>query len=480
MTRLRPLVARLRLNSLAGRLIAAAAVWTLLALVGGGFVLSSAFRTSVQGDFDSEISDDLYALIAATGHDAKGAVTVEQRYLAPSYQRAYSGDYWQIVPIAKGAMGVPQARLDLLFKNHAVTISHSLLDQPLRLSDLVPYKEGILAGYGDGPDRQHVRVLAHPIEFSIAATAKPDDARAYMLYVAADMGELNERIAAFNGTLIWSFGVLGLGLIAAVFIQVRVGLQPLRKVTQALHRIRAGTADRLEGNFPAEIEPLASELNSLIEHSAEVVGRARSYVSNLAHFLKTPLTVLSSEAAAQPGPLADSVNRQVLAMRRQVDHYLARARAAGALNVLGNRTPVAGVLEDLARTLKRIHQDAALTIEVVCPAGLAFRGERQDLEEMAGNLLDNACKWSHGRVRATAAAGGASLTLTVEDDGPGLTPQQREQVGERGERLDESVPGTGLGLAIVRDIAKLYGGTMELDGSEMGGLSVRLTLPAIA
>ncbi|HEY0299955.1 MAG TPA: sensor histidine kinase [Rhizomicrobium sp.] len=466
MTRRQPLLTRLRLNSLAGRLIAAAAVWTLLALVGGGVILSNAFRTSVQANFDADIADDLDSLVAAAGHDKGGAIALDQRYLAASFQRAYSGDYWQVSPLGKGT----------------TLISHSLFDRDRRLTftSQAPVKDNIVAGYGDGPDGQHLRILARRIEFPVAATAKPDDARAYMLYVAADMGELNERIAAFNGTLIWSFAVLGLGLIAAVFIQVRVGLQPLRKVTQALHRIRAGTADRLEGHFPAEIEPLASELNSLIEHSAEVVGRARSYVSNLAHFLKTPLTVLSSEAAAQPGPLADSVNRQVLAMRRQVDHYLARARAAGALNVLGNRTPVLGVLDDLARTLKRIHKDADIAIDVVCPPALAFRGERQDLEEMAGNLLDNACKWSHGRVRVTAMPGGAMLTLHVEDDGPGLTPQEREQVGERGERLDESVPGTGLGLAIVRDIAKLYGGAMELGGSELGGLGVKLTLPAIA
>jgi signal transduction histidine kinase len=461
---MRPLLTRLRLDSLAGRLIAAAAVWTVLALVGGGLILSNAFRNSVQGDFDSEIADDLDSLVAAAGHDPSGDIKLEPRYLAASFQRAYSGDYWQISPVGKGT----------------TLISHSLLDRTLTLQNAVPFKEGIVAGYGDGPDNQHLRILSRRIEFPIAATAKPGDSRAYMLYVAADTAELDQRIAAFNGTLVWSFVVLGLGLIAAVFLQVRIGLQPLRKVTRALHRIRAGEARRLEGHFPAEIEPLASELNSLIEHSAEVVGRARSYVSNLAHFLKTPLTVLTSEAEAQPGPLAEAVNRQVIAMRRQVDHYLTRARAAGALDVLGSRTPVAGVLDDLVRTLRRIHKEKGIMIDVICPSTLAFRGERQDLEEMAGNLIDNACKWAESRVRITVAPAGAIFQVAVEDDGPGLTPEERSHVGERGERLDESVPGTGLGLAIVRDIAKLYGGTMELGASELGGLGVRLTLPAIA
>ena len=458
------LITRLRLNSLAGRLIAAAAVWTVLALVGGGLILSNAFRASVQDDFDSEIGDDLNSLVAAALHDNIGGIKIDQRFLSASFNRAYSGDYWQVVPVGKGTP----------------LISHSLLDQTLKLGSFAPAKNGVAAGYGEGPDGQSLRILSRRIEFPITATAKPDDSRAYMLYVAADMGELNLRVAAFDGTLIWSFVVLGLGLIVAVFIQVRVGLQPLRRVARALHRIRAGDARRLEGHFPAEIEPLASELNSLIEHSAEVVGRARSYVSNLAHFLKTPLTVLTSEAEAQPGPLADAVNRQVVTMRRQVDHYLARARAAGALDVLGSRTPVSGVLDDLSRTLRRIHQDNGIMIDVACPPGLAFRGERQDLEEMAGNLIDNACKWSAARVRVTATPAGATFELAVEDDGPGLPPQEREQVGERGERLDESVPGTGLGLAIVRDIAKLYGGSMELGPSDLGGLGVRLTLPAIA
>jgi signal transduction histidine kinase len=453
-----------RLNSLAGRLIAAAAVWTVLALAGGGLILSNAFRTSVQADFDSELQADMDSLVAAAGHDPSGAIQLESRFLGEEFQRAYSGAYWQIKPVDGGA----------------TLISHSLLDRTIVFSDQQSPRPGLVWGHAEGPDGQALRVFARHIEFPITATAKPDDSRAYMFYVAGDVSGLDARIAQFNGTIIWSFIVLGLGLIAAVFIKVRVGLQPLRRVTQSLHRIRDGSARRLEGRFPAEIEPLAAELNSLIEHSAEVVGRARSYVSNLAHFLKTPLTVLSSEAEAQPGPLADAVNRQVIIMRRQVDHYLTRARAAGALDVLGNRTPVAGVLDDLARTLRRIHQYRQIEIEVRCPPGLAFRGERQDLEEMSGNLIDNACKWAAHTVRVTATPAGGTFALSVEDDGPGLTEEERSLVGERGERLDESVPGTGLGLAIVRDIAKLYGGSLTLGRSELQGLRAELTLPVLA
>jgi signal transduction histidine kinase len=336
-------------------------------------------------------------------------------------------------------------------------------------------------GYAAGPEKQKLRVLAERVEFPITATARRDDNRAYMFLVAGDLSQVEVEIADFNGTLFWAFVVLGGGLILAILLQVQIGLRPLRRVSEALARIRDGKARRLEGHFPREIAPLASELNSLIGHSEEVVGRARTHVSNLAHFLKTPLTVLQSEAASQPGPLAEAVQRQVGTMRRQVDHYLARARAAGALDVLGNRTRVKPVLDDLARVLAKIHVERGLAIAVECPDALFFRGERQDLEEMAGNLIDNACKWANGKIAVEAVSRqGALIEIAVADDGPGLGPEDRTRMIERGERLDESVPGSGLGLAIVRDIAKLYGGALTLGQSALGGLEARLTLPAIA
>ena len=189
--------------------------------------------------------------------------------------------------------------------------------------------------------------------------------------------------------------------------------------------------------------------------------------------------MLAAEADNQPGPLADAVKKQVFSMRRQVDHYLTRARAAGSLDVLGNRTQVSVVLDDLARVIARIHAARGITIDAECDDAVYFRGERQDLEEMAGNLIDNASKWAASRVRVRCHKHGARLTIIIEDDGPGLTQEERARVGERGGRLDESMPGSGLGLAIVRDISKLYGGFLVLDASPLGGVMVRLELPAI-
>jgi signal transduction histidine kinase len=435
----------------------------MVGLVVGGVILSSTFRKAAEDSFDARLSTDMDGLIAAAEPDPEGGVLLQDRFVNHQFDRVYSGLYYQIKPVGPGPGG---------------QISRSLFDQVLNVGG--NEKRGAISyGFAVGPENQHLRVLSRRVEFPISATPETNDTRAYTFMVAGDLSAVDAESTAFNGTLFWSFLLLGLGLVAAVFLQVRVGLLPLRRLKEALARIRDGSAQTLEGDFPAEIAPLAAELNSLIEHSNEVVGRARTHVSNLAHFLKTPLSVLASEAETEKTPLSDQVRRQVDTMRRQVDHYLARARAAGSVNVLGNRTPVAPVLSDLARVLTRIHAERAITIDWTCPPDLYFRGERQDLEEMAGNLMDNACKWAARQVEVRAGRDGARLTIRVADDGPGLSPEDRARVGTRGERLDESVPGSGLGLAIVRDISKLYAGFLELGAAPLGGLEARLTLPAI-
>ena len=436
-------------------------MWTLLGLVIGGFVLSGIFRASVQNNFDSRLKFDLDGLIAAAEPDADGHVSLHERFSDPRFERVYSGWYWQISPEQKGD----------------IQISRSLWDRAIKPTDF-HLRSGTSWGYGLGPDNQTVRMVARRIEFPISATPQPNDFRSYVFLVATDASQVESNVANFDTTLIWAFAIFGLGLIAAIFIQVRVGLQPLRRVSAGLARIRDGQAQRLDGQFPSEIAPLARELNSLIDHNAEVVERARTQVSNLAHSLKTPLSVLSSEASARPGPLASVVSRVVMTMRRQIDHYLARARVAGAVDILGKRAPVKPVLDDLARVLARVHADRGIAIAAECPADIVFRGDRQDLEELAGNLMDNACKWAGSRISvAVESAGDGRFELRVDDDGPGLEPDERRRVGERGERLDESVPGSGFGLAIVRDIAKLYGGSLTLGESPLGGLQARLELP---
>src|SRR6202012_1629209 len=290
---------------------------------------------------------DMDGLIAAAEPDPNGGIQLADRFLNHNFDRVYSGLYYQI---RQG--------------NGAGQISRSLFDKEINPTNQT-VKGALTWGSALGPENQRLRVVSRKVDLTPDDNNKTDS---YTFLVAGDMSEVDRQTSEFNTTLFWSFLLLGLGLIGAILVQVKIGLLPLRQVSEALTRIRDGKARRLDGRFPTEIAPLASELNSLIQHSEEVVGRARTHVSNLAHFLKTPLSVLAAEAEAHehdPGaePLAEMVKRQVFSMRRQVDHYLSRARAAGSLDVLGNRTQVGAVVEDLARVIERIHAARGIRID---------------------------------------------------------------------------------------------------------------------
>jgi signal transduction histidine kinase len=443
----------MRVNSLALRLVLGAALWIAAALLGGGLVLSAIFRDYVVRSFDARLNVLLESMIAVTELTADGRPQLTRGLGEPRFDQAYSGWYWQIA-----ADGQPLLR------------SRSLWDQTLPVSSDPAAFESVQHDV-NGPDDVPLRIAEREIRL-------PGTARNFRYAVAGERTEIDDEVRAFNTTLAWSLGVLGLGLLAALLIQVRFGLQPLRRIRQAINAVRTGRAHRLEGEFPSEITPLSDELNILIEQNAAVLERARTQVSNLAHALKTPLSVLTNEAGMEAGPLADTVKRQIAAMRLQVDHYLARARTAAAARALGVRSELAPVVEDLQRTLERIHVERRVRIETSVPDGLGFRGERQDLEEMLGNLIDNACKWARGKVVVAVRREGDRIVCIIDDDGPGLEEDQWVAVFDRGKRLDESVPGSGLGLSIVRDIAELYSGSITLDRAPIGGLRAVLTLPA--
>lgn len=450
----------MRPDSLAFRLVAGAAIWSLLILAGGGFLLAEAFRDSVERSFDARMDVLLGGLIADAEIAPRGALELRQRFSQPRFERPFSGLYWQI---ADARSGQPVLR------------SNSLWDQQL---DVPPGGEepGVRRALTQGPAGQTVRLVARDIRLPGADTP-------FTFAVASSVAEAEAEIAGFNETITVAVGVLMIGLIGALLIQVRYGLRPLRKVEEGLADIRSGRAERLSGEFPAEIAPLADEVNQLLTHNAQVVERARTLVGNLAHALKTPLSVLTNEASgpgAGAGALPETVRRQTALMRRQVDHYLVRARTAATGGVLGARAPVAQVADDLVRTLKRIHRDRDYAVTVACDGTAAFRGERQDLEEMMGNLLDNAFKWADGRISVTAHAEDGRVVILVDDDGPGLSEAERARVLKRGMRLDESVPGSGLGLSIVSDIAGLYDGSFSLQESPLGGVRARLSLPLAA
>jgi signal transduction histidine kinase len=308
----------------------------------------------------------------------------------------------------------------------------------------------------------------------------------FRVAVAGDASEIFDESRTFDYYLGGTFAALTIGLLFTTIFQVRFGLAPLKRISDAIADIRSGRAERLEGEFPVEIAPLARETNALIDANRDIVERARTHVGNLAHAVKTPLSVIINEASAhERDPFAAKMIEQAEMMRNQVAHHLERARMAARLTVVGTVTDVGPVVEALRRTMEKIHRDRDVAIDVDVSPAAKFCGERQDLEEMVGNLVDNACKWAHSRafinvsVRPPSGAEPAMLRIIVDDNGQGLSDAERMQASQRGRRLDETKPGSGLGLSIVTDLAALYGGRLTLDTAPIGGLRAELLLPAV-
>jgi signal transduction histidine kinase len=288
---------------------------------------------------------------------------------------------------------------------------------------------------------------------------------------------IETQIKQLRSTLFWSFFALGIGLLILAALQTFYGLWPLRRVRQDVAAIRSGAKTRITEDFPNEVRPLTDEINQLLAHSEEQAEEARRHAGNLAHALKTPLTVITNAATANAPDLADTVCREAIVMRRQVDHHLARARAIGRRASAHARATVWESLESVQRAVDRLYEN--VTVDIAGDKKAQVRVERQDLDEMLGNLVENAAKYGGGRVFVTVEPQDGMIDILVEDDGKGIPQQQREAIFQRGARLDTDKPGTGLGLAIVRDVAEIYGGKITLEESEdLGGLLARLSLPA--
>ncbi|HZQ13473.1 MAG TPA: sensor histidine kinase [Pseudolabrys sp.] len=454
----------MRANSLALRLFLSATALVAAILVITGVVLSSLYRDAVERSFDRRLGVYLRTLVAdlAAPEDPNGKFP--QSLGEPLFELPLSGWYWQVT------------RLDP--DKHDVRSSRSLWDgglPHLESLGIKPGPDGSRSGYVTAPEDQRLRQVERTVDLG--------DEGHYLVAVAGDAGEIAQETRAFDQALAITFSILAAVLLVTTMFQVRFGLAPLKRITDSLAAIRSGKAERLAGEFPVEIAPLARETNALIEANKEIVERARTHVGNLAHALKTPLSVMVNEAAARPhDPLAGKVREQADIMRDQVARHLERARLAARLSVLGSVTEVQPVVTALARTMEKIHHDRGVVIEVRADEQARFRGERPDLEEMIGNLVDNACKWAVSRVSIDVAsehrADRQLLRIVVDDDGRGLSPSERERVARRGSRLDETKPGSGLGLSIVVELAALYGGALNLGAAPLGGLRAELVLPA--
>jgi signal transduction histidine kinase len=456
----------MRANSLAFRLFLWATGLTVVILIVTGVALSSIYRHAVERAFDRRLDVYLRTLVADVASPEEGNDKFPQSIGEPLFELPLSGWYWQVT------------RLDTA--KPELHSSRSLWDSNLpRLADAAVDSAvgGYRKGYAQGPEDVRLRLVERNIDLG-------DDGR-YLIQVAGDASELDEEMRSFDRIIGAIFTALAVALLLTTALQVRFGLSPLKRISESLAAIRSGRAERLEGEFPVEIASLARETNALIEANREIVERARTHVGNLAHALKTPLSVIVNEAAARPAdPLAQKVLEQADIMRDQVARQLERARLAARSAVVGTLIDVTPVVTALARTMEKLHRERDIAIAVDVPAYARFRGEEQDLEEMIGNLVDNACKWAQSRVAIEVVANGPAsddkhrVRIIVDDDGPGLSPAEREQVALRGQRLDESKPGSGLGLSIVVELASLYGGVLTLGTAPIGGLRAELALPA--
>lgn len=452
----------MRANSLALRLFLSATAWTVVFLVATGILLSSIYHDAQERSFDRRLDVSLHTLIADVADPVTGASGTPMLG-DPKFELPLSGWYWQITaldgrkPEIRGSRSLWDTRLPRLRDDIATATA-----------------DGTRHGYAADAEEQRLRVIERVVDLG-------DEGR-YLIAVAGETTELEEEIRAFDRALLTTFGTLTAVLLVITMFQVRFGLAPLKRISDALAAIRAGTAERLEGQFPDEIAPLARETNALIDANREIVERARTHVGNLAHALKTPLSVVVNEAAGRDDPLAAKVTEQAAIMRDQITRHLERARLAAGLRGVGSVTNVVPVVAALIRTMEKIHQARGIAIDLDAPAEVRFRGERQDLEEMVGNLVDNACKWAQMRVSIEVVAEHRDSVMTariiIDDDGPGLNPAERDQVARRGRRLDETKPGSGLGLSIVLELAGLYGGSLQLGNAPLGGLRTELVLPA--
>jgi len=454
-----------RPSSLATRLFVSATVWVVVVLLITGIVLSSVYRNATERAFDRRLNLYLRTLVAEVATPDESGDHPSQSLGEPLFDLPLSGWYWQIIRVDTAK---PEVRA-----------SRSLWDKKLpKLEDEhIPLSaSGVRQGYVGGPEGQDLRMVERPVD--LGADGK------FLVTVAGDATEIYEETRAFDYYLLGTFAALTIGLLLTTVFQVRFGLAPLKRISDAIADIRSGRAERLEGSFPVEIAPLARETNALIEANREIVERARTHVGNLAHAVKTPLSVIVNEATARGAdPFATKILEQASMMRDQVAHHLERARIAARPTIVATVTEVEPVIEALGRTMEKIHR--GIDIETSAPVAAKFRGERQDFEEMVGNLVDNACKWARAQVsiRVEVASDAEPerrpmLRIVVDDDGKGLSPDERAQVLRRGKRLDESKPGSGLGLSIVVDLAALYGGRLTLDTAPLGGLRAELVLPA--
>ena len=440
-------------NTLAFRIIALSGIWIIIALVFTATMLVRNHREHTAQHYDAHVQMHLEELIGASQFTDKGRFRLAFLPSDPRYRDLFSGWYWEVKQAGRTLRRSPslgENNLDL--KNREPTAHAAIYEIT-------------------GPQKALLRV--HVVQLAVDPNQDP------LVFLATAPTEgITEDVVDYSNHIVFNFIALGIGLMLAVVLQVRVALKPLKAISTRISEIREGKASKLPEDQLEDVQPLVDELNNLLDHNAVLVKRARNQLGDLAHSVKNPLTVINNAAHDMETAQRELILQQTTDISRSVDHYLSRARTYGTEKVLGSRSSIKTATEDLVYAMQRIYLKRNLIFDLSHLHRCWFRGEAQDLEEMLGNLMDNACKWAKSRVQITCSTQGGRLQMLVEDDGPGIAGEDFENVMRRGHKLDEAKPGHGQGLGIVKDIAALYGGSLNLARSELGGLQAKLELPS--
>ncbi len=448
----------MRLRSLRLRLFAAAVATVAVALFAAGLVLIALFERHVTRQYDAECQSFLRQLSSAVEFGPDGKIALSRPLDDARFGEAFSGLYWQIEEDKTGFILGSRSLWDA-----RIPLPRDYLAQGAVDSHVLP-----------GPRGEPVRVQERMITFDL-----PQGSRALRMAVAIDMSEIADARRAFAADLWLSLAAIGMLLLAATWFYIGLGLKPLNAIALGLNAVRTGASRRLEGEFPSEVTPLVEETNALLAAQDESLARARARATDLAHGLQTPLAVLRSDAerlrSVGQAEIAEGMTQLADQMRQHVQRELARARTGGA--AAGRSTALAPVLDRLAASLRRTPAGEALSWRLDIPQGVRVAADPDDLTELFGSLLDNACKWARSTIAVEAAVAGSTVFIMVLDDGPGAPEAALESLVDRGVRLDESVPGTGLGLAIARDIATACHGALTISNRAEGGFCVLVQIP---
>ena len=440
-------------RSLTARIILLSIFWITIALLATAILLGRLYRVHIEEHYDAHVFTHVEELVAAIETSPEGERRLHSEPTDPRFHLLNSGWYWEV-----------------LIAGELMEKSPSLGDQQLDLTGLnLIESHGVQTIYG--PDQQQLRA-------QLINTTYPHDIGSLTFLATAPVMQITDDVHEFVFHIFINFLVLGIGLSIAVVVQVRVALRPLKAIRSAISDVQAGITQRLPQDFPSDVQPLVNELNFLLDHNELLLKRARNQLGDLAHAVKNPLTVIRNDARSMESKQGQLILDQSHVMAGSIDHYLSRARIYGKKDAIGYRTSVEPVIDDLIYAVQHIYQDRGIEFQLSGLGEHWFRGEAQDLEEMAGNLIDNACKWAKSQVVVQCVTEQDRLVLVIEDDGPGIAEEDIEDAMQRGRKLDESYAGHGHGLSIVKNIADLYGGTLKLGKSPLGGLRAELDLPA--